>query len=154
MWLVSLIPLQSDVVRNEAQEALALVGIDKVFQIGSNHLDQWMRMNIRKFATEIDLVTKNQMFDIIDKGNAEGKGPQEIARRVSGAFQEFTKDRSLTIARTEITRASNYATEYARTNSGVDVKKEWYTAKDERVCENCGPMNGRILKLGENYFGL
>jgi hypothetical protein len=30
--------------------------------------------------------------------------------------------------------------------------KEWFTALDERVCQHCWPMNGKIIWLKEDFF--
>ncbi len=56
---------------------------------------------------------------------------------ISSKFEDYTSKRSQTIARTEITRASNQASIYAWENTGVVSKKERFTARDERVCEQC-----------------
>jgi SPP1 gp7 family putative phage head morphogenesis protein len=68
-------------------------------------------------------------------------GAEAIARNISNQFEEFTRTRSRTIARTEITRASNEAEIQAYKQSGVVQKKEWYTALDERVSEMCQAMH-------------
>jgi hypothetical protein len=113
-----------------------------------------MRKNIMKFAKEVDRVTKEKMFDIIDAWNNAGLSAVEIAKNVSGAFQDFTQKRALTIARTEVTRASNEASIYARDRSGVVEWKEWYTALDERVCEECNAMHWKTIWLNKNFYNL
>lgn len=66
-------------------------------------------------------------------------------------FESFTRERSRTIARTEITRASTEAEIQAYEQSGVVKGKEWYTALDERTCLECSAMHGKVLSIRENY---
>jgi hypothetical protein len=49
-----------------------------------------------------------------------------------------------------IDMTTNIASEEAWRQSEVVEAKEWFTAKDERVCEFCGPMNGKTVGLGRD----
>jgi SPP1 gp7 family putative phage head morphogenesis protein len=79
------------------------------------------------------------------RGIAEGKNPNVIARElVRDLNNRVTKigiTRARTIARTEIIRAHHLATiaEYRQADSEmlVEVKAEWSTAGDDRVCSIC-----------------
>lgn len=152
MWLSLLSPIQKDAIYAEAQEALSLVWIETAFKPWTAMLDRYIRTNITKMAKEVDKVTKEKIFDIIDAGNNSGASVQDISKEISKTFDDFGKKRALTIARTEITRASNWATEQARKDSGVVEQKEWYTATDERVCEHCWPMNWKVIDIGKSFF--
>lgn len=134
-------PIQKDLIISEANQALALVGIETFFRPWTDVLDKYTRNNITKFAKEIDMTTKEKMFDLIDKWNNEWISVQDITKNIASEFAEFGRTRANVIARTEVTRASNRATEEARKKSWVVNEKERYTATDERVCEFCGPMN-------------
>lgn len=60
--------------------------------------------------------------------------------------------RAMTIARTEIIRAHHMATvrEYENWKTeGVYVKAEWSTSKDDRVCEECAQLEGKIYTIEE-----
>jgi SPP1 gp7 family putative phage head morphogenesis protein len=60
-------------------------------------------------------------------------------------FNEFSKQRANAIARTEITRASTEAEIQAYEQSNVVSGKEWFTALDERTCDECSSMNGKVI---------
>lgn len=145
-------PMQKDLIISEANQALALVWIETFFRPWTDKLDKYMRNNITKFAKEVDMVTKEKMFDIIDKWNNEWLSVQDITKNIAWEFQEFWRTRANVIARTEVTRASNRATETAREQSWKVNKKEWFTSRDERVCEFCWPMNWKTVSLWENFF--
>lgn len=152
MWLSLLTPVQKDLVIAEANEAMHLVWIEAFFRPWSDVLDKYIRADIAKLAKEVDMVTKQKVFDIIDAWNNAGASIQDITKTIAWEFTEFTRKRANVIARTEVTRASNWASEYARKESNVVDKKEWFTATDERVCEYCGPMNWKTIELWENFF--
>lgn len=138
---------QKELIQNEANEALMQVWIQTMFQIGTDTLDKRMRQNIRKFAKSVDMTTKEKMFNIIDAWNNAGLSATEIAKNISQQFQEFSTSRAMTIARTEVTRASNEATVFAWEESRVVQGKEWYTALDERVCASCNAMHWKTIGL-------
>jgi hypothetical protein len=56
------------------------------------------------------------------------------------------------IARTEALRASNSATVEAYRQSGVVSGKEWLAERDDRTCDFCLDMDGKVVDLDENYF--
>ena len=70
----------------------------------------------------------------------------------------FDAGRAERVAVTEITRAYGQtqlleATELARENPGVDVVLTWNTNNDDKVCNVCGPLNGKEAREGEPFFG-
>jgi len=100
---------------------------------------------------------------ILAQGIAEGRGPQYIARQMNkaitgkglpslGTGRMSAVQRSRILARTEVIRAHHAATINIYREAqveGVKVKAEWATADDDRVCPDCGFMEGRIFTLDE-----
>lgn len=150
--VVSLTPLYKDLMQSEGNEALAFLWINTMFRAWSDNINKWIRDNIRLVAKEVDNVTKDAMFSIIEQGNTDWIGAEAIARNIDQKFEEFTRTRSRTIARTEITRASNEAEIEAYKQSGVVQKKEWYTALDERTCPECASLHGKVISLWDNFI--
>ena len=77
----------------------------------------------------------------------------DLARALTPTFGPI---RAEMIAATEVTRA------YAEANGmvwrrlgeqGIIFKREWRTARDERVCPVCGPLDGVIVGLEEKFPG-
>lgn len=88
---------------------------------------------------------------IVD-GLSQGRNPRDIARDMAKAIDSIGKTRSLTVARTEIIRAHAEGQLDAMERLGVKevgVMVEWATARDERVCPLCIPLQGVVLKLSE-----
>lgn len=65
----------------------------------------------------------------------------------------FGSDRAEMIAATETTRAYAQGNLIAYRDSGVVQKWRWRTARDERVCPVCGPLQGKEVPLGEDFDG-
>ena len=63
----------------------------------------------------------------------------------------FGKQRAELIASTEVTRAYAEGNRIAYRESGVVDEIEWRTAKDERVCPICGPLDGKQRRFGEPF---
>lgn len=152
LWQIAIWPLQKEVVQNEWNQALQEVWATWLFQTWTPSVNKFLRDNINKFAKEVDKFTKEKIFDIIARWNEEWLSAIDISINISKTFEGFKKNRSKTIARTETIRAWTYATNEAWIESDVVEAKEWFTALDERVCSNCWPMHGKIVKLKDNFF--
>lgn len=66
----------------------------------------------------------------------------------------FGRKRAERIAVTETTRAYQMGSETAWRDSGVVSQMEWQTVRDERVCPQCGPMQGQRTLLGGTFNGV
>jgi len=108
--------------------------------------------HVIKFADSVNKDTNKQIRRVLSEGIGAGEGVPQLSTRIKDVFGRASENRSLMIARTETSRAVNFATVESYRQSGVVDGKEWLTAFDERTCEACEAMNGKILSLGEDYF--
>lgn len=152
IWESFIFPAQKELVSNEWNEAYAEIWLTTLFDTGDPEVNKRMRANINKFAKDVDKTTRTKIIEVIEDWNLNGLWSDQIARNITDKFDEFSRVRAQRIARTEITRAANYAEETAWIKSWVVNEKERYTAHDERTCPHCRSMDGQILKLWENYF--
>lgn len=102
-----------------------------------------------------------QISRILSQGIADGDNPRLLAKKIvneidgSGTGDLATKGmsakrRAEILARTEIIRAHHQATIQEYRNWGaedVHVQAEFTTAGDDRVCEQCKELNGKIYTL-------
>ncbi len=58
------------------------------------------------------------------------------------------------VARTETIRAANAATEDSFRESKVVTGKQWFTALDERVDDECAALDGKIVDLDDDFIQL
>ena len=109
----------------------------------------------------------NQISRVLSQAMIEGDGANKIARKlvavIKGGGGELgitdtlgrfipAERRARMLARTEIIRAHHQATiqEYRNWGAvGVKVQAEWQTAGDERVCDECGALEGQVFTLDE-----
>jgi len=100
-----------------------------------------------------------KLKEIIVNSMEEGEGIPQLANRIEGYFEDVSKDRARTIARTETSRLVSQATQESYRQSAVVTGKEWISSKDDRVRpehqENDGQIVGPDEKFqnGERYPG-
>jgi SPP1 gp7 family putative phage head morphogenesis protein len=134
------------------------------------HMDRVGLLFTRVF-TELKNITSAmdlQISKVLAQGLIDGDGPALLARKLIGVINGDGIDRlGLTdtlgrfipaqrraeiLARTEIIRAHHQATIQEYRNWGVEgitVMGEWKTAGDNRVCEECAALEGKIFTLDE-----
>lgn len=95
--------------------------------------------------------SRSEIRKLITEGIEDGLGPKQIARNIRGSFD--TRHHAETVARTETIWAHNEGTVQGWKQSGVVAAKQWDTAPDERRCEFCGDMHGRVISLDANFYG-
>ena len=87
---------------------------------------------------------------ILAEGMIRGLNPTKIAREIANKISVIGKRRAIILARTEIIRAHHLGSIQEYRNLGlfnVKIEAEWNTAGDDRVCELCAPMDGKIFTL-------
>jgi len=90
--------------------------------------------------------------DIMLDGLAAGENPRKIAARMSKSIRELTRDRAVTIARTESIRAYTEAQQQNyEANSDVVLGSRIVSARDSRTCPMCLGQDGKIIKHGEKF---
>lgn len=144
-------PIIEKLIAEQGATAIGLVD-DVVFDDKDTIILQYIKKRPATFVLGVTQTTNNIIKDILTKGIKEGLGMDEISKLISEKFTSFTKNRTKQIARSEVIRASNFASEQAYSQSGVVEYKEWLTAFDERTCPRCAEMNGKKKKLGDNFF--
>jgi uncharacterized protein with gpF-like domain len=92
----------------------------------------------------------------VQRGLENGLSTREIAKNLLQDDQSgiFNLGRANRIARTESTRVVNQATtESYRTlqSNGIQVKKQWLTARDEKVRDSHVTLDGQTVAANENF---
>jgi SPP1 gp7 family putative phage head morphogenesis protein len=119
---------------------------------------------LKGITSEMDSIISR----ILAQGLADGDSPALLAKKLVAAINGTgvgdlairdtlgrripALQRAVILARTEIIRAHHLATIQEYRNWGVlgiVVKGEWKTAGDDRVCEKCSAMEGKIFTLDE-----
>lgn len=88
---------------------------------------------------------------IIADGLLRGDNPRTMASEIASRL-DIDKGRATTIARTEVIRTNAEAQLNTFERFGVEdvsLEAEWITAGDDRVCEECDAMAGKIFSIEE-----
>ena len=94
--------------------------------------------------------TRKQVTQAIQQWIQAGQPLSNLETTLTPIFGE---SRAAQIAATEVTRIYAEGNQMAWMSSGVVTHNRWMTARDERVCPICGPLDGQVTGLGENGFG-
>lgn len=115
-------------------------------------IQEYFEKRALKVVQDVDDETKKQLRAALSQGVQDGEDGYQLRARVEGVFGNASTMRADRIARTETSRAQGFGDIQAWTQSGVVSGKEWFTAEDERVCDFCGDMDGKVVDLDENFF--
>lgn len=111
-------------------------------------LQQYNLELVKKVSSEL----RQEIRSAVMQGIIQGEGIPAITRRLTtgtaltkGTFPKV-EQRARVIARTETNRAFNQGVLWQFRQVGVRFV-QWMTARDERVCEWCGPLDGLIFPI-------
>lgn len=144
-------PILGDEINEAATEAMLLVTAQS-FDNTDPAISRFIQRRSEKVSKGVNEETDKQLRNELVQGIGAGESIEELRARIEKVYGAAAGYRSERIARTETIRAENFASQEAWRQSGEVESKEWFTAADERVCEFCGPMDGKVVKLSTRYF--
>lgn len=145
-------PLLGDLFQKEGTEALRSIGVQQAFGANKERVAKVLKKAISLMAEKYNETTLKDLEKTLKEGLNDGESLPELTDRVREIYEFSGKARAEQVARTESFRVANSATKEAWKQSGVVKTLRWYTAVDERVCEFCDPLNGKIVEISENWF--
>ena len=101
------------------------------------------------YAQGITNTTQKQTINIISDWIQSGRDMDYLKSKLTPIFG---KTRANMIAVTETTRIYAEGNQLAWKSTGLVEANRWATARDDRVCPICAPLDGMIVALGENGF--
>jgi len=120
--------------------------------IGTNSI---IRDFLRSFGlqkiVQISSTTIKQLRGVLNQAVDEGLGERETSRLIRERAPIIAASRAQTIARTETHAAANYAVQESFKSTGVQARREWVAAEDERTREDHIDANGQIVGLNEPF---
>ena len=104
-------------------------------------------------SMNITQTTAKRMQAIIEQGLLDGDSINEITQSIFNSTS-FDIKRSRAIARTESTKAINLASVQAYNTAmqdGINIRKEWLSARDDLVRETHQELDGQIVGVNEVF---
>lgn len=129
-----------------AQEVIS----DATFNVNSPKVREFMRKFGAERINDINRTTRDRVRSVLVDGIDSGATIDDIAEKIGNVFDVAEGSRAVTIARTEVTRASNFgALEGYRQ---VDVnEKEWLATMDDAVRDTHEEANGQVVGIDEDF---
>ena len=98
-------------------------------------IEEFIKKQGGVMITAITKATRERVRDYIAEAIKNGTGAAQLAADFKKDFSDFNRVRSMAIARTEVGRASNWASYEAGNMTGMELEKTWLHAgssKDDR----------------------
>ena len=106
---------------------------------------------VRRKITSIAETTRARIVSLVDQGYREGLGVSEIARGIRDRIPGMSQARGALIARTETHGAANFGADVAARETGLNLRKEWVSAADERTRESHAAADGQIVGMDDAF---
>lgn len=129
------------------QDASETLTLDLAFTL-DNPLIQDVLDEIGRRVQGIVDTTRDEIQALIGEQAANGWSIDELADRIAELAEIRSPARAELIARTETAHAYSRGSLAAYQDSGVVAGVEWLTTDP---CEQCAPLDGRIVPLGEAF---
>lgn len=103
------------------------------------------------FADSVVNETRDRLHEVVSESIGMGDGIPQLEKKIRQLYDNMNKYRAVRIARSETIWAQNEGAEWGYIQSGVVEAKQWWTAKDERLCPYCNSMHGEPMALDGEY---
>ena len=144
-------PFIAEAVRRAGNQSLAELGLTVDFDMDNPEVQRFIGEKTRKFSRDINKTTLEALIEELKEGFAEGESIQDLRKRINKVFDQAATYRAERIARTEIVGSSNRGALEAYKQSGIVQKKEWLTARDEKVRDSHWAADGQVKDIDEPF---
>jgi SPP1 gp7 family putative phage head morphogenesis protein len=128
--------------------------IDAGLAISFDLQDPKVQDHIRRWGAErmtlVNDTTKEAIRTALADGIKEGESSSKLRQRIMDVFEECSESRAAMIARTEITRSSNFGAFEGLRQAGVE-DKEWLSTQDGEVRDTHIELDGQRVTLEEEF---
>ncbi|TFH72397.1 phage portal protein [Gammaproteobacteria bacterium LSUCC0112] len=145
-------PLLKGLMLEQAIEEYKAQGFVGTLDTSASTISKAIELASKRLAKSYNNTTAKLLKNALNEGIQAGDSTAQLAERVKTVYEYSNQVRALMVARTESVYIANEGSKEAYKQSGVVKTIRWYTAEDERECEFCAPMNGKIIGVHENFF--
>jgi len=116
------------------------------------HIKKVIMLAAKRVARSYNDTTAKLLEKALNEGISAGEDLTQLSARVQEVYAFSDAVRAEAVAHTEAFYIANEGSREAYRQSKVVSSLRWYTAEDEMVCEFCGPQNGKIVDIKEDFF--
>jgi HK97 family phage portal protein len=143
--------MQAAVYLKFGQRAIKQLKAKGLFEIERPDIKQFIADDLAARSELINQTTADELQKIINEGVSNSESIEKISQSVIGKFDEMSIARARMIARTEVNRAANKATQFGWQQTGLVKYQEWLSARDERVRDTHVAMDGQVHEFGQDF---
>jgi len=149
---VQLRPYIKEIVNQQGGFTFHSLGLPQNLNLSTERAVRYLENVSLRFSEEVNQTTLVKLRESLAEGVKLEESINELRKRVNEIYGNASTARAEMIARSEVLRASNFATNEAYIQSGIVTGKEWLTAEDERTCPWCSSMNGKIVDVKSDFL--
>jgi SPP1 gp7 family putative phage head morphogenesis protein len=138
------------VVEEFGQSTMVDLGVATTFDVTDPQVVTFLRRFGAERMAYVNATTQARIRATLTEGFENGESMRKLAKRVRDVFEDATVRRSMTIARTEVARASNFGAFEALRQADVE-DKAWLATRDDHVRETHTGMDGQVQPLMEMF---
>ena len=130
-----------------------MINLEMDYTLVNERAAKWAVKYAGNLVGDIDKTTKDTVRRVIsDFVKTPGMTVGDVVKRLP-----YKESRALAIATTETTKtyanaAQMAGEELAKEYPGVKVYKTWFTNNDDRVCQICGPLDGKEVLIDRSFY--
>lgn len=149
LWDV-LAPAYREMAATFGQDMLDTIGVGIAFDLLNPRVTHFLDVESAEYVRGINDTTRRQLQEQLMEGVQAGESIPKLADRVSSVFAAAKGRRAVTIARTEVVRASNFGGWEAMRQASAE-EKEWLATRDERVRDAHLAMDGQRQPVNKPF---
>ena len=111
---------------------------------------QWLANESLRMAKMVNGTTYRQLRAVLAAEFEQGSSAPKIERTIRHFYRNGYEKRARLVARTEVIAASNEGALQTYEANHVD-QSEFYAALDERLCDDCLDLHGRVFPTAEAH---
>ena len=150
-WKSIFEPFIKLVIVEKGRDTFDFLGSRATIDVSTSRVQAFLESQGLEFIKSVNEVTLEKIRKTLIEGVNLEEGIPQLKDRIVGVYSSATVSRAKTIARTEVMRATNFASVEAYKQSKFVTAKEWLTALDERTCEICLPLDGVSVPLNKSF---
>lgn len=142
------------VLTAQGAEAMLSLSISKPYKL-LEQARKFLNAQPAKLAKSITETAYIRIRKQLEEAIGKGESIPEMVKRIKDTYKDIKKYQAENIAISEVSRATNFATEDAYIQSGVVEGKEWVVVPDDRLCEFCMAMESTYqskARLSQKFF--
>lgn len=148
-WIDIFGPLFSHVIEEQAEVIATEFGMS--FDLTNPATQRFLEEYTFKFAEKMGQTSVEEIRELVMRSDAEGWTVTELQRQLQDKFTDWSDIRAETVARSETIRSANAGSKEGYRQSGIKAVR-WITFPDDRRCEWCAEMEGKIVGISDNFF--